>query len=96
MMAYQTLTQSPSVTRLAASDPKAPSSLPQCGYPHWVKVRLAAMCALGPLSITLPTSRRSAANGRNGPYPDSCIAAISVLFDHFVGAAKADIRQNRR
>ena len=54
------------------------------------------MCALGPLSITLPTSRRSAPNGRNGPLSDSCIAAISVLFDNFVGAAKADIRQNRR
>jgi hypothetical protein len=28
------------------------------------------MCALGPLSITLPTSRRSTANGRNGPKAD--------------------------
>src|SRR3974390_755105 len=54
------------------------------------------MCALGPLSITLPTSRRSAPNGRNVPLSDSCIAAISVLFDNFVGAAKADIRQSRR
>src|SRR3974390_1538882 len=54
------------------------------------------MCALGPLSITLPTSRRSAPNGRNGPLSDSCIAAISVLFDNFVGAANAEIRQNRR